>query len=174
MRTFLAQAQAKHSRTAFSWGLHMGNSERKSEEYGIERGFVNNRWPIQREDLDGVTMKSTTYVEDGRLIQAVVVASEKRTSVDWRIGGRIQLVEGQQFEENLSKGPKIAKHSVEESVDGTTLSVSCDSKYRLDVKLFDNGKPLILKGPMIDGENQRDFANMFCSGTLKHMVSYGM
>jgi hypothetical protein len=174
LRSLLAQAQDENHRASFGWGLHLEQSARKGIEgglgRGIGRGFIDNRWPTQTEDIDGLIKKSTTYVEKGRLIQAVVIASEENTSIDWTIGGNIQLAQ-RQFENPLAP-PIITNYSVQTSDDGYVLSAKCNLSYRLDVQLFDNAIPLKLlhqprHQPMLSEHHPIDFVDIFCDGKLE-------
>ena len=164
-RSLLAHAQHENEQTSFGWGLRIKQSALK----GIERGFSDNRWPTQREDADDTVKKSTSYVKNGKLIQAVVIASAEETSINWTIGGKIQLLQ-REFENST---PSIIPDcSVQPSPSGTVLSVIWGSKCRLDVQLFDlqphKSEPLSLKSPVPSGDHQGGIADIFRYGKLDH------
>lgn len=162
----LAQAQDENNQTSSGWGLRIKQSALK----GIERGFNDNRWPTQREDADDTIKKSTSYVKSGKLVQAVVIASAEPTEINWTIGGKIQLLQRKFGNPTPSM---VLGCSVQTTDNGTLLSVLWDSKYRLDVQLFDlqsfeDSEPLSLEPSVPPGDHQGGIADILCYGKLDH------
>ena len=135
-RTMLTLAQSDSIRVDSGWGLSLPKAE-NPRDGAVERGFIENRWPTWRKDLMETAHtleKATTYVNDGRLIQAVVIKGDPGTLFNWRIGGKVQL--GKRFLGKLD-GIFDTLHSVET---GEILSVtSNDLGYGVDIQLFING-----------------------------------
>jgi hypothetical protein len=147
LRSFLAQAQADNHQNYFGWGLHLqqssGYGTKQSVRTAIERGFIDNRWPTQTDVIDGITKKAITYIKNGTLIQAAAIGSRTETSIDWRIGGLVQLGtrdSGKYMFKNLFG----KNHSIKTSQGGHILSVTCHLNHCLDIQLFNNGLPLSL------------------------------
>jgi hypothetical protein len=178
----LAQAQNDDHQNHFGWGLRLRQSKgpgaKPSLRTAIERGFIDNRWPTQTDVIDGITKKATTYVKNGRLIQAVAIGSRTRTLIDWTIGGLVHLGERQLLMSSEPDSELIdfygTAHHVQTSTDGYILSVTCESRYCLDIQLFNNGVPLSLRAQ--GSEQQRralqyptDFVDIRRTGRLELM-----
>jgi hypothetical protein len=98
-------------------------------------------------------------VENGRLIQAVAVASSDPGVFEWTFRGKFQLV--QRF---FGEVPKVGLgYSVVAEPDGQVLSVQCNLSYCLDLQIFVNGVPLDLRNSF---SQTPEFAEVKYSDTL--------
>jgi hypothetical protein len=81
------------------WGLRLKLNKRLVGPGLItEHGFVDARWPSQKtrnKNFDGydspMYQKATTYVQNGRLIQAIAIAYDEQSDFSWEIGGEVQM-----------------------------------------------------------------------------------
>lgn len=147
LRSFLAQAQNDDDRNDCGWGLHLQESRgpftKQFTRTAVERGFIDTRWPTQTDVIDGITKKAISYITNGKLIQAIAIGSRTRTSIDWKIGGFVQLGEQESMESQVFENYG-QDNSVQTSPDGYILSATYKSKYCLDIQLFNNGLPVSL------------------------------
>lgn len=100
MRQLFWQSQGDSER-AFDWGLRLELNETiVCPGLDAKHGFVDYRWPSQkvRNITDDVHpgdsrmyQKSTTYIQDGRLIQVVAIACDDESVIKWKIGGEVQM-----------------------------------------------------------------------------------
>ena len=166
---FLFLSQNRDDRTNLGWGLCVeppaGCHVRK-----VERGFIDSQQPTRMKyareieaQNDGTIPNSeiyveklTSYVKDGSLVQAMVVASKKPdVKVTWKIGGKIQLVPGQSSSTAAvaDEGPlRLFTYSVQTSHYDRVLTLTCkttesaetggpeivETNICLDVSLFIN------------------------------------
>jgi hypothetical protein len=175
LRPILAQAQADNHQNYFGWGLHLQQSSRpgtkQSLRTAIERRFIYNRWPTQTDVIEGITKKAITYVDNGSLIQAVAIGSRTITSIDWTIGGLVQLGARSMRRSDINADYGTG-YIVQTSPDSYILSVKCDFNYCLDIQLFNNGDRISLEPQT--SEQQRgvhqdqttDFVDIRRSGSL--------
>jgi len=105
---FLVLSQNRDDKTNLGWGLRV-------EPVGcrilqVERGFIDSQQPtriryagIEKAQNDRTISTATAYVEklasyvkDGQLFQAMIVAStEPGLAMTWKLGGKFQLLAGQ-------------------------------------------------------------------------------
>jgi hypothetical protein len=162
--SLLAQAQKNERDTKQQgWGLSLQENILPS----VERGFVGYRWPTQRRryrrgDLT-FGMKATTYVEDGRLIQAMAIASGMEHTLKWRLGGKIQFI-------NKDLIPFGSVYSKSHTQQGEDLPIHVLSvKHNdicMDVQLFLNEESQDLQRCQDQYATcNEEFADFTCSGS---------
>lgn len=157
----LRLSQNPDERKNLGWGL----SVEPPAECGVcrvERGFIDSQQPtrmkyagsIKSPSPDIYLEKMTSYVREGSLVQAMVVACrEPALEVTWKIGGQIQLVFGQLS--NPAHDPVDAgvlgslNYSVTTFHEGQVLTLTCKASntqigsskmvetcFCLDISLF--------------------------------------
>ncbi|KAF4627020.1 hypothetical protein G7Y89_g11137 [Cudoniella acicularis] len=105
MRQLFWQGQS-NSKNTFDWGLRL-NLKFKDEitDPGLitklsKHGFVDCKWPSQKVRTDNpaghgsrMYQKATTYVQNGRLIQAISIVCDDNSDISfsWGIGGEVQM-----------------------------------------------------------------------------------
>jgi hypothetical protein len=182
----LLHCQNEEDEPKSGWGLSVHPEGTRH----ISQGFIESRWPTQKIEYRSsnkiTVQKSTTYVDDdGRLIQAIAVASRTNCSIPWTLGGRVMLLK-----HPVEEPEEIDGHHVRISGTGNTLTVGSDLDFWLEVQFFINGKaykfPPLKNGTTEDGtssdpsgehENQStsppvdnqttDSVDIRCDGTLE-------
>jgi hypothetical protein len=98
MRQMFWQGQSNSTRT-FDLGLRLKLSD-KIVGPGLitKQGFVDCKWPSQKVRTDSpaghdsrMYQKATTYIQNGRLIQAVAIVCADESDISWQIGGNVQM-----------------------------------------------------------------------------------
>jgi hypothetical protein len=126
------------------WGLSLTTDT----QYQAKSGFMECRWPTRKvevnvKDSEGrdqdIVEQITTYMEDGKLIQVMAVASTKRSSVKWILGGKIQLVQRSRKDELLGEQYYTCDQYYTHER-GRILTVGCDFGA-LDIQVFIDGRP---------------------------------
>jgi hypothetical protein len=146
------------------WGLRLHGTGHTFQT--VERGFMDCRWPTQKKLTDKQAMgkKATTYVKDGKLVQAIAVASRAEVDIRWTIGGKIQLAMVDQNSIALD-----TDYSVDARCGGRILSAR-GNQCCIDIQLFIDGVPQDLgqsrAQPEHSGNQLNDFADVSCTGSL--------
>lgn len=189
---FLFLSQNRDDNTNLGWGLRVERIESlESDEpvhcpiLDIDRGFINSQWPTrlryagtkdeEQNSTDTLYVeKLTSYMEPGRLVQAMVIAPYATPlAVKWKLGGKIQLVTGPNQETSYIDNTGLWNYSTKTSSMGEVLTVT-GNKIKspvgpypticLDIALFVNGKAQQLK--LQDGAVNDNFVDISCSEVL--------
>lgn len=158
---FLSLTQSRDDNKNLGWGLRV--EPVGCDILTVERGFFNSRWPIRlryggkdKEKKKSATTpyveKLTSYVEpersfrkDGeliqeppRLVQAMVIASRTpHLEVNWKLGGKIQLLAGQ-LDETIDEIENFACiYSTTTSCEGQVLTLT--GKVIVTGRKYSNG-----------------------------------